>query len=143
MRRRHFTGLLALLIVISSCSQEKSQDTGRKDEDKSGLKAEIKFDQSDHDFGTIEQGETVGCNFTFKNTGEASLVILDASTSCGCTVPRFSTEPVLPGGSGTVEVRFDSEGRIGQQSKTVTIRTNGKNPVVKLTIRANIINLNS
>jgi hypothetical protein len=53
-------------------------------------------------------------------------------------VPRFSKEPVPPGGSGTVEVMFDTSGRIGKQRKTVTLQTNGKVRVVKLTIEAYI-----
>ena len=104
---------------------------------------EISFEKSEHDLGTVMQGEKVGYNFAFTNTGEGSLMILDASASCGCTVPHFNKEPVPPGGIGTVEVVFDSTGRTGKQSKTVTLKTNGKLRVVQLTIRADIIVSNS
>ncbi len=108
-----------------------------------GKGGEISFEKSEHDLGTVLQGEKVGYNFAFTNTGEGSLIILDANASCGCTIPRFSKEPVPPGGKGTVEVVFDSTGRMGKQSKTVTLNTNGKVRLVQLTIRANIINSNS
>jgi hypothetical protein len=143
MRSRHITGLLVLLLVICSCSHEKSGETGQNGEVTSENYGEIRFDKSDHDLGTIVQGETVGYNFTFSNIGEGSLVILNADASCGCTVPRFSKEPVPPGGNGMVEVMFDSSGRRGQQSKTITIKTNGIPTIVNLTIRANIIETNS
>lgn len=85
------------------------------------------------------QGEKVGYNFIFTNDGDASLVIMDASASCGCTVPKYSKEPIAPGEKGSVEVVFDSSGRMGQQSKTVTLKTNGKVQIVYLTIKADII----
>jgi hypothetical protein len=143
MRNRHITGLMVLLLVICSCSHEKSVEPGQNGGVTSNEYGEIRFDKTDHDLGTIVQGETVGYNFAFSNIGEGSLVILNASASCGCTVPQFSKEPVPPGGSGMVEVVFDSSGRMGQQSKTITIKTNGTPPVVNLTIRADIVEANA
>ena len=137
------TGLLILLFVSVTCSSEKSGDQSNSGKEKQDMGGEISFGKSEHDLGTILQGETVGYNFAFTNTGEGSLLILEANASCGCTVPRFSKEPVPPGGSGTVEVVFDSAGRMGKQSKTVTLQTNGKLRVVKLTIKADIIKSNS
>jgi hypothetical protein len=142
MKHQYITGSWIFLLLLISCAQEKPADVQGPEGDGEGPKAEIRFDRTEHDLGTIVQGETVGYNFAFTNTGEGSLVILDASASCGCTVPSYSKEPVPPGGKGSVEVRFDSSGRTGQQSKTVTIRTNGKTPLVKLTILANIIDFN-
>ena len=137
------TGLLILLFVSVACSPEKSGDQSNLGKEKQDMGGEISFGTSEHDLGTIIQGETVGYNFAFTNIGEGSLLILEANASCGCTVPRFSKEPIPPGGSGTVEVVFDSAGRMGKQSKTVTLQTNGKLRVVKLTITADIINSNS
>jgi len=137
------TGLLILWFLSFSCSLEKSGDQLNSGTDLQGIGGEISFEKSEHDLGTVLQGETVGYNFAFTNTGEGSLLILDADASCGCTIPRFSKEPIPPGGSGMVEVVFDSTGRMGKQSKTVTLQTNGKLRVVKLTIRANIIKSNS
>jgi hypothetical protein len=132
-----------LLIIIAACgTQDQSGDNSRAPA-MDAAKGEIVFERVFHDLGIIVQGETVGCNFAFTNTGEGSVMILDAHASCGCTVPRFSKEPVAPGGRGTVEVMFDSEGRIGKQSKTVTIRTNGMTEDIRLNIVAEIVQTNT
>ena len=133
------TGLLTLFLFGATCTNQKSIEDPGVDEDTSGLKPEIMFEKTEHNLGQIMQGEKVGYNFIFSNQGGASLVILDASASCGCTVPKYSKEPIAPGEKGSVEVVFDSSGRMGQQSKTVTLKTNGKVPVVHLTIKADII----
>ena len=139
MRLLHLKGLLILLLIAAACTNQKSNEVSGTVEDQSGLKPEISFEKSEHNLGRIEQGEKVGYNFMFINVGKASLVILDASASCGCTVPKYSREPIAPGERGSVEVVFDSAGRMGKQSKTVTLKTNGKVSVVKLTIKADIV----
>jgi hypothetical protein len=130
------TGLSILLLSGPACSNQKSGQEPPGDQ--SGNQSEIRFEKTEHNLGNILQGEKVGYNFLFTNVGDASLVIMDASASCGCTVPRYSRKPIPPGGDGSVEVVFDSSGRMGRQTKTVTLKTNGKNKVVHLTIKANI-----
>lgn len=139
MRLLYIIGFMTLLLSGAACTNQKSIDVSGTVEDKTGLKPDIRFEKTEHNFGSILQGEKVGYNFIFTNDGDASLVIMDASASCGCTVPKFSREPIAPGENGSVEVVFDSSGRIGQQSKTVTLKTNGKVQVVYLTIKTNII----
>jgi hypothetical protein len=96
-------------------------------------------DGSTFDFGVIIQGENVVHTFEIKNTGNADLVISAANAACGCTVPKFSKEPIAPGKSGKVEVAFASSGRSGRQMKTVTLLTNAQPGSVTLTIVANIV----
>jgi hypothetical protein len=84
----------------------------------------FKFETETHDFGTIMQGEKIAYAFKFKNVGKGDLVIRAAQGSCGCTVPEFPKEPVKPGGEGVINVTFNSEGKEGQQEKTVTIISN-------------------
>jgi hypothetical protein len=139
MRLLHITGLLTLLLLGAACTNQKSTEVAGTVADKTGLKPDIRFEKTEHNLGRILQGEKVGYNFIFTNDGDASLVIMDASASCGCTVPKYSREPIAPGEKGSVEVVFDSSGRMGQQSKTVTLRTNGKVQIVYLTIKADII----
>ncbi len=91
----------------------------------------IVFNKDSHDFGTIVQGEVVTYTFLYRNEGEGGLVLTSASSSCGCTVPNYSKEPLLPGEQGKLEVVFDSKGKMGVQNKTVGIRTNGV-PVRKI-----------
>jgi hypothetical protein len=99
---------------------------------------EIKFSKTSYDFGKISEGEVVGTNFNFINTGNSNLIILDASASCGCTVPKWSKEPIPPGGKGTLEVIFDSSGREGKQNKSVSVRTNASDQNVLLYITAEV-----
>jgi hypothetical protein len=135
--------LIGVFLSAGSCNsgQRKQVLSGNKDvlvESVTDL-PEIKFDKTVHDFGKIYQGEVVGTNFLFTNTGSSNLLILDASASCGCTVPKWSKEPVPPGGKGTIEVKFNSSGREGMQNKSITIQTNASNINSVLYITAEVI----
>lgn len=84
----------------------------------------IEFEHTDFDFGTVTDGEKVKHVYKFKNTGNEPLIISSAKGSCGCTVPKFSTDPIPPGGSGQIDVEFDSKGKPGKQTKRVTVTAN-------------------
>lgn len=90
-----------------------------------GNKAVMTFENTSFDFGSIVTGAKVQHEFTFTNTGAAPLIIHDASSSCGCTVPEIPLEPIAPGETSSILVKYDSTGKIGSQTKTVTIQTNG------------------
>jgi hypothetical protein len=96
------------------------------------------FGKTSHDFGQIKEGEVVNHTFTFKNTGEAPLIIESAKGSCGCTVPQWPKEPIPVGGTGNIEVSFNSKGKPGQQNKTVTITANTNPTITRLSIKANV-----
>ena len=81
------------------------------------------FEKTEIDYGTIAQGADPLRRFKFKNTGTEPLVIKNARGSCGCTVPSFKKEPIAPGETSEIEVRYDTQ-RIGDFSKSVTIETN-------------------
>lgn len=93
------------------------------------------FSESVHDFGNIKQGTPVEHKFTFKNTGNAPLVIVDAKSSCGCTVPEFTKEPVAPGDTGELLVKFNGSGK-NQVNKTVTVTANTAAGKETLSIKA-------
>ena len=84
----------------------------------------IEWGEKQFDFGEVEAGEKVGHIYKFKNTGKEPLIISNAKASCGCTVPNWPKEPIPPGESGEIKVEFDSKGKNGPQSKTVTIEAN-------------------
>ena len=94
------------------------------------------FEKSEHDFGTINEGDIVEHTFTFTNTGKAPLVIVSAKGSCGCTVPTWPKEPVAPGETGEMLVKFNSSGKPNQQSKQVTITANTEAGTETLQIKA-------
>lgn len=84
----------------------------------------INFPEMKHDFGQITEGEVVTHTFSFKNTGDNPLKIENVKPSCGCTTPDWTKEEVAPGGEGFVKVEFDSKGKSGQTTKTVTVTSN-------------------
>lgn len=106
--------------------------------DNNGKLPTMIFADTNHDFGTIDQGEKVSYTFKFKNTGNADLIISSAVGSCGCTVPHYPKGTVAPGDTGTVDVTFDSSGKQGKILKTVTIVTNCQPNTKIITITANI-----
>jgi hypothetical protein len=96
------------------------------------------FNNEKHDFGTIQQGDKPETEFEFTNTGKSPLIITQARGSCGCTVPEWPNEPIAPGETGKIKVIFDSTGKSGRQSKTVTLTANTVPNTKVLTITADI-----
>lgn len=95
------------------------------------------FEKSEIDYGKIAQGADPLRKFKFKNTGTEPLVIKNARGSCGCTVPNYKKEPVMPGETSEIEVRYDTQ-RVGEFTKTITIESNeGDQPRI-LTIRGTV-----
>lgn len=109
----------------------------RDDEIKNGG-PRIKFDKTEHDFGTIGEGEIVETVFTFTNTGKSELIIASAKGSCGCTVPEWPKEPILPGEEGQIKVKFNSTSRTNLQQKQVTLVTNTESGKEILKIKAQV-----
>ena len=99
--------------------------------------AELTMDKTTHDYGNIKQGENGDCEFKFTNTGKEPLVITNCQGSCGCTVPQCPKEPILPGKSSVIKVKYDTN-RIGGIYKTVTVTSNSKSGPVVLTIKGNV-----
>jgi hypothetical protein len=99
--------------------------------------ADIKMDKMTHDYGTIKQGGNGECEFKFTNTGKEPLVITNCQGSCGCTVPQCPPEPILPGKSGIIKVKYDTN-RPGGIYKTVTVNSNAKSGAQTLTIKGTV-----
>lgn len=97
---------------------------------------EIKFETTTHDFGTFSENDpVVSYEFVFTNTGDAPLVIHQAIASCGCTVPDYTKEPILPGKKGSIKVTYNGAGRYpGHFKKSITLRTNAKTEMMRLYI---------
>lgn len=102
--------------------------------------AEIKFDQTLYNFGTFsENNPVVTCTFIFTNIGDAPLVIHQAVASCGCTVPEYTKEPLLPGKKGTIKVTYNGTGKYpGHFKKSITLRTNAKTELIRLYIEGDM-----
>lgn len=116
-----------LLSVVALNAQEVQKQTKG---------AAISAPEEQFDFGTIKEADgPVTHAFTIKNVGNAPLVITRASASCGCTKPKFSTEPIAPGKSTKIEVTYNPAGRPGQFVKTVAVYSNGKDGAFILRIK--------
>ena len=116
--------------------QVKSSTLAKNDHEKIPV---FEFDETDFNFGTVNEGEIVDHNFKFTNTGNAPLIINRATASCGCTVPSPPKDPILPGQTGTIHVRFNSHNKENQQVKTITIEANTTPAITKLQIHGFVV----
>ena len=101
--------------------------------------AVITFATRSHDFGTIQEvNGAVSYNFQFTNTGTAPILVKNVESSCGCTSPEWSKQPILPGKTGYVKATFDPKDRPGFFDKTITVYSNARTPVVELKIKGTV-----
>lgn len=99
----------------------------------------IYFQDTQHDFGKVQEGDVVDYTFNFVNKGNAILDIKDVKTSCGCTAALVSSKKVDPGQNGTLKVELDTKHRVGRMSRRITIHSNDpSNPNMVLTIFADV-----
>ncbi len=93
------------------------------------------FDETVFDFGNIAKGTAVEHKFSFTNTGKAPLVIVDAKSSCGCTVPEYSKDPIAPGAKGELLVKYNGSGT-NAVTKTITVKANTETGKETIQIKA-------
>ena len=134
-----FVSLLAPVFSIHAIAQDLLNPPADKatQEEKKLSNAVIKFDSLEHDYGTIKNGANGVYEFKFTNEGTDPLIISNAHGSCGCTVPEWPKEPILPGKANKIKVSYDTK-RTGPFTKTVTLNSNAKNETVVLTIKGTI-----
>ena len=125
---RNFSTIIILSFFFSACNESASSKINPNNKSsiqKESNYAEITFDRVFHDFGMVSEGEIVKTIFKFTNTSENDLYIVDAMGSCGCTVPKYPKNiPIKPGGTGEIEVNFDTNGRPDLQQKMVKVSAN-------------------
>ncbi|RSK42041.1 DUF1573 domain-containing protein [Mangrovimonas spongiae] len=103
--------------------------------------AKIEFKTDVIDYGTIKKGADGVRVFEFTNTGNAPLVISNVKSSCGCTVPEKPKGPILPGKTGEIKVKYDTN-RVMPIRKTITVTSNAETPTVALKIKGEVIDPN-
>jgi hypothetical protein len=142
-----YTTLGALAISFSACEKkinaseaiDESKIKQAEERDaKIGLYPTLTFASQEHDFGTINEGDLAEHVYTFTNTGETELLIIDVKPSCGCTVPEFTKEPITLNGTGEIKIVFDSNGKAGEVNKTVTVVANTKEGQHELKFKAKV-----
>ena len=137
MKKTILTLSVVCVLAFVSCKEDASNKTKTDDvteatesteaverDETSKLLPVISFEKSEHDFGTIDAGVAQETVFKFTNTGAGPLIITDASSSCGCTVPEYPKDtPIAPGDTGEMVVKFNGSGQ-NQITKTITVKAN-------------------
>lgn len=147
---KHFIGVAIVFVSLTACDKKAgsklpadivtiSATADSSNNSSSAEKPEITFEENAHNFGVITEGEQVEYNFKFKNTGKADLLIVNASASCGCTVPEYPKGLIKPGEAGVMKVKFDSKGKSGTFDKTVNVTCNTEPRETTLTISGEVM----
>ncbi|MGD1947521.1 MAG: DUF1573 domain-containing protein [Croceivirga sp.] len=134
---------MGMLVMGTSCKDKASSKVVADNVETASARDEVSkklpvmaFDKQEHDFGSIVQGTPQETVFTFTNTGEAPLIITDAKSTCGCTVPQYpKNTPIAPGETGELVVKFNGSGK-GQVTKQVTVTANTEKGSELLRIKA-------
>jgi hypothetical protein len=124
--------LIPLVFLIAvSCSEKSGDKAGRK-------AAKIDFKETIHDFGEIEFGGDGSFDFKFTNKGKSPLILENVRSTCGCTVPEWTREPVNPSDTGSIRVIYDTH-RVGAFSKTLIIYSNAANSPIRIFIKGRVL----
>lgn len=139
MKKFLFLFIVALGMSMNIDAQSKKSVRSEISPDgssKAANYAEITFDTLRCNFGVFPESEPRRkYSFKFTNTGTAPLIINQAFGSCGCTIPEYTQDPIKPGEKGSIDVTYNGSGSLpGRFTKTVTVRSNAKNRIVRLVI---------
>ncbi|AYN68761.1 DUF1573 domain-containing protein [Euzebyella marina] len=142
MKKALLTLSVFSILAFVSCKENASSKVNSDNvaeaaqRDEAGKQVPVmSFEKEEHDFGTIEQGTPQETIFKFTNTGNAPLIITSATSSCGCTVPDPPKEPIAPGDTGELLVKFNGSGQ-NQVTKTITVNANTEKGSELLRIKA-------
>lgn len=138
-------GVCALsLLAFMSCKEDptakiKSENVveAAERDANAGSFAVLAFNETEHDFGVIQNGTPVETIFKYTNTGSSPLVVSNIQSTCGCTVPSDWTKQVAPGETGQMKVKFDGRGN-GVVTKSIILTTNTENGSETVRIKATI-----
>ncbi len=141
--------ILALVAVSFAACQNSGKNNTTADNESTvhadhetvvsaGEPAVMSFETENYNFGKIAHGEKVSYSYKVKNVGKSPLIILNATATCGCTVPEIPEKPIKPGEEGEIKVVFDSQGKSGMQDKVITITSNGEPNIASLHLTGEI-----
>ncbi|MBO6026049.1 MAG: DUF1573 domain-containing protein [Bacteroidales bacterium] len=122
-------GVLVMMAGVAMAQDEKVPENG----------PEIEFEKLVHDYGEVPYNGNGECEFRFTNTGNEPLILQKPKSSCGCTVPTWPKEPILPGESDVIKVTYRTT-KVGAINKTITVTSNAKtNGTVVLRIKGTVL----
>ncbi len=133
-----FVVAIGFLLLLVSCGQSTSKNQESATSQEGTI--EFVFQEEMHNFGNLQAGEVVICNFKFTNTGEGNLIIEKAESECGCITVYYPEEGILPGESAYIEVEFNSSGEVGRVYKEIRIFSNAQENETVLAIVADVEN---
>ena len=126
--------LFSALFMMCTLAFAQTEETAEKQNG-----PEITFKETNHDFGNIPYKGNGSYEFVFINTGNEPLILTQPKSSCGCTVPEWPKQPILPGESNVIRVTYKNTDRAGNFSKYVTVFSNAMvNKEVKLHIKGTV-----
>lgn len=121
-----FVSILALFALVSSTQAQETKTP------------KIKFEATTIDYGTVLKNGNGLRVFKFTNTGDAPLVITNVRSTCGCTIPKKPKDPIMPGETGEIEVKYDTN-RLGPIRKTISVTSNADTPTIALKIMGEVV----
>ena len=125
--------LLGFMLLMAGVTKVQAQN------EKVQMGPEIEFEKLVHDYGDVPYNGNGECEFRFTNTGTEPLLVQKPKSSCGCTIPSWPNEPILPGESDVIKVTYRTN-RAGNINKTVTVTSNAvNNPTVVLRIKGRVL----
>jgi len=139
--KKYFLLLLVSASLVSCDVKRKDKNALDADVQKvlaSKDSTTVQIIDSSYDFGKVADGEKVEFSYRFRNTGTKPLVVVQATASCGCTVPQKPEKPVMPGEIGFIKIVFDSKNRVGNAHKTITVESNAKPEFPPLTLTGDV-----
>ena len=124
-----FALLLSVAVMAQKSPENKVPQSG----------PQLTFEEEEYNFGDIHQGEKAEHVFAFENSGTEPLILSNVNTTCGCTATNWPRDPIAPGGTGEIKVVFNSAGKMGTQTKVVTVFSNAVNTQAKVRMVGNVL----
>ena len=146
MKKISLIALVSISLITFSCKEKATEKIENANVEAAAVRdasankmAVMSFDKTFHDFGQITQGTPQQTVFTFTNTGDAPLIITDATSSCGCTIPDYpKNTPIAPGQQGQMVVNFNGSGP-NQVTNTINVQANTANGSELLKLQAFVL----
>ncbi len=146
---RNFILIAFVTVFTLSLSAQGFSKANTKEKNNSGAQQEvdpngpiIEFEKQTIDYGTIDKGANGMREFKFTNTGKSPLKITRVKSSCGCTIPIYPKQEIMPGESNVIQVKYNTN-KAGRFSKSVSIYTNTVPERSVLRIKGKVVDPNS
>ena len=133
--------ILLFALVIFSFVSVNAQTTTTETKPVNPNAPKMEFKESEYDFKEVDEGPQAKHEFVFKNTGKEPLILTNVKASCGCTTPSWPKEPILPGQEGKILVTYNTQGRPGSFTKSITITSNAGDEAKVIYIKGKVISV--